>query len=86
MDKIYEEFLKKYLSQKIKETRKQQGLTQEQMAEALDISTRAYANIEHGKSICKVQTMFHFLSFYQDPENLLKEIAQILEEVKESIG
>ena len=56
------------------------------MAEALDISTRAYANIEHVKNICKVQTMFHFLSFYQDPENLLKEIAQILEEVKESIG
>ena len=86
MNKIYEEFLKKYLSQKIKETRKQQGLTQEQMAEALDISTRAYVNLEHGKSICKVQTLFHFLSFYQDPENLLKEITQILEEVKENIS
>lgn len=86
MDRIYEDILKEYLAKKIKETRKQEKLTQEQMAEELNISTRSYANIEHGQSICKVQTLFHFLSFYHEPEQLLKEITQLIENTKENIG
>ncbi len=80
MDKIYEEIIKAYLAKQIKKTRLQKGLTQEQMAERLDISPRSYSKIEHGQSICKVQTLFHFLSLYKSPEKLMKDILRLIEE------
>lgn len=85
MHKIYEDISREYLSEKFKETRKQLGLTQEQMAEKLDIAPRSYIEIEHGKSLCKVQTLFHFLSFFHSSEELIKEITELFAEATKTV-
>jgi len=75
MDKTYyEEIIRKYLSTKLIETREQQNLTQEQMAEKLHIATRSYIEIEHGKSMCKVCTLFYYLEQLEEPEKLIQDI------------
>ena len=55
------ERIKNYLSAEFKKTRIELGLTQEQMAEKLAISTRAYADIERKKSCCSLDTLAMFL-------------------------
>lgn len=77
--------LKKYLTKKIKEVRKSLGLTQEEMAEKMDISTRSYVDIEHGISLCKTVTLFQFLSFCDlELNQMQKEIKQLLDSVCEN--
>lgn len=50
-------------------TRFECGLTQEQMAEKMDIGPRAYAELESGRSLCKTDTFFKFLVYCSlDPE------------------
>lgn len=80
MDKMYEEILKEYLSKRMKETRLERGITQAEMAEKLDIETRSYYNVEHGISLCKVPTFFHFLAFSLYPEKIVNEILQLMAE------
>ena len=80
MSKTYERVLKEYLTEKIKKTRKNLGLTQEKMAEGLEISTRSYADIERGISLCKTTTLFHFLFFCGlELNQMQKEIEQLWE-------
>ena len=75
------ECIKNYLSAEFKKTRIELGLTQEQMAEKLAISTRAYADIERKKSCCSLDTLAMFLkcccrkrqAFF---ENFLKALDQ----------
>ena len=55
------ERIKNYLSAEFEKTRIELGLTQEQMAEKLEISTRAYSDIERGKSCCSLDTLAMFL-------------------------
>ena len=55
------ERIKNCLSAEFKKTRIELGLTQEQMAEKLAISTRAYADIERKKSCCSLDTLAMFL-------------------------
>jgi len=45
----------KSLGSRIKEARKQKGLTQEQLAERTDLSTTHISNIENGKAIPSLQ-------------------------------
>lgn len=45
---------------RIKQVRKQLGLTQEAFAEALDISYSAYKKLESGENIPSVDTLFKF--------------------------
>lgn len=49
--------IKKELGEKIKRLRKKQGLTQEQFAEMIDISSRNVSNIELGISFPKPETL-----------------------------
>ncbi len=56
--------LKKELGEKIKRFRKIRGLTQEQLAEMIDISARNLSNIEQGISFAKAETL----------ENILKSL------------
>lgn len=49
--------IKKELGEKIKRIRKNRGLTQEQLAEMVDISSRNLSNIEIGVSFVKSETL-----------------------------
>ena len=49
--------IKKELGEKIKRIRKQRGLTQNQLAELIDISPRNLSNIELGLSFVKSETL-----------------------------
>ena len=49
--------IKKELGEKIKRSRKKKGLTQEQLAEMVEISARNLSNIELGISFAKAETL-----------------------------
>ena len=49
--------IKKELGEKIKRIRKQRGLTQNQLAELVDISPRNLSNIELGINFVKAETL-----------------------------
>ncbi len=49
--------IKKELGEKIKRLRKKRGLTQERLAELVDISPRNLSNIEVGISFVKAETL-----------------------------
>jgi len=49
--------LKKELGEKIKRVRKQRNLTQEELAEMVDISPRSLSNIEVGACFVKSETL-----------------------------
>lgn len=49
--------LKQELGEKIKRIRKNRGLTQEQLAELIDISSRNLSNIELGQNFPKAETL-----------------------------
>ena len=49
--------LKKQLGTKIKRVRQKQGLTQEQLAEKIDIATRTLCGIENGENFLTADTL-----------------------------
>lgn len=53
--------IKQELGEKIKRIRKQKGLTQEQLAEIVDISSRNLSNIEVGANFPKAETLERLL-------------------------
>lgn len=53
--------IKKEVGEKIKRLRKHNGLTQEQLAELVDISSRNLSNIEQGISFPKPETLENIL-------------------------
>lgn len=55
------EKLRYYTSNLLADYRKTHGLSQEKMAEILNISTRAYSNIERGKFCCSLETFINYL-------------------------
>ena len=59
-DKIYSEF-KNYFRCELLRARDQAGRTQEEMAALLEMSPRAYADLESGRSCCSTVTLLLFL-------------------------
>lgn len=53
--------LRQEIGQRIKRVRKQKNLTQEQLAEIMEISSRNLSNIELGNSFPKPETLEKFL-------------------------
>ena len=51
-------------SKQIYYARKEMGLTQEQAAEALGISTRWYQDIENGKHLCSGEITLKIMAFF----------------------
>lgn len=49
--------IKKELGEKVKRLRKRRGLTQEQLAELIEISPRNLSNIEQGITFAKAETL-----------------------------
>ena len=56
--------IKKKLGEKVKRLRKEQGYTQEQFAEMIDISSRNVSNIEQGISFPKPETLEKFVKSF----------------------
>lgn len=63
--------IKKEVGEKIKRLRKKSGLTQEQLAELVDISSRNLSNIEQGISFPKPETL----------ENILESLSTTTQEL-----
>ena len=88
--------LKQILGEKIKRKRKQRGLTQEQLAEKIDISTRNLSNIEIGLNYPKAETLEKILkslnitteelfanNHIKSKEELVSEIKKYVEIIKD---
>ncbi len=83
--------IKKLLGKRIKELRKQRKMTQEQVAEIMNIETTSLSNIENGKyyptaeNLEKIMQILHAdpralfcFEHCQEPEDLITEIGEIL--------
>ena len=56
-------------------------LSQEKMAEQLNISLRSYSNLEHGKYCCSLTTFINYVNNFDiDKDKLFSELADILNE------
>lgn len=53
--------LQEYLMNEMFDKRCALGISQEEMASKLEISTRQYSNLETGKSLCSMKTLVLFL-------------------------
>ena len=62
----YKLILRVLLRVELREYRKSCGNTQEEMAEKLHISTRSYADLEHGKYGVSTITLLFFLALLPD--------------------
>ena len=87
--------IKKELGEKIKRLRNKKGLTQEQLAEKIDISSRNLSKIELGLSFVKAETLERILEsldvtteemfandHIKNSEELRAEINQYLDKLK----
>ena len=72
------ERLKCYLRNEFVNRRTELGISQEQMAENLNISLRSYANLENGRYCCSLVTFINYLNNCDvDKERIFIEIAEI---------
>lgn len=90
--------IKSSLGNRIKELRKQRHLSQEKLAELVDISQNALSYIETGENFCTAETLEKIISalgidalelfdfrHQKDNSTLLAEINQILKNTPEKI-
>lgn len=68
--RVYKGSTKRYLIPMLKPWRKARGLTQENMAEKLRMSSRSYAALERGESGLSATTLLFFLAELSDEELL----------------
>ncbi|MCM1010077.1 MAG: helix-turn-helix domain-containing protein [Fusobacterium sp.] len=91
--------IKRELGEKIRRARKSRGLTQEELAEKIDISSRNLSNIEVGANFPKSETLEKILKalnittqelfendYLRDSEALFADINEYLERVKDNRG
>ncbi len=87
--------IKELLGKRITELRKQQNISQEELAEKLDISQKSLSKIETGRNFLTSETLEKLLKaldikctelfnfeHLQAPENLYEEIQKHLEKIK----
>ena len=85
MKRIYRQILKETLHEEIVKTRAELGLTQEQMAEVLEMDTRSYVDLDHGKYSCSVLTFVLFLLYCcADSRALLIKIRSRFDEARDN--
>lgn len=89
--------IKRELGEKVKRIRKNRGLTQEELAEMIDISSRNLSNIEVGANFPKSETLEKILKalnittqdlfendYLRESDALLEDINEYLEQVKDN--
>lgn len=71
------------ISTKLKDKRKQVGLTQEQIAQKLHVSRQTISNWETGKSIPDIYSLVELSNIYDiSLDNLIKEDVVMMKELK----
>ena len=78
--RVYKELTQKYLAPQLKSWRKAGSMTQEQAAELLRMSSRAYADLERGESGFSATTLLLFLAQLSDSE-IVELVRAFLKEV-----
>lgn len=82
MREIYRIALKNFLRFEFLNARIQLQLTQEEMAEKLNISTVAYNEIENGVYLCSTTTLALFIAnCCPNPEAFVQELQSIIEKI-----
>ena len=84
-DKKMHSVFKEVITEHIKATRKELGLTQAEMATKLQIDLRTYCNIESGRSLCGKMTLLMYLVYICPDVNGLLENIKNRKEEKEKI-
>lgn len=78
------EGLKIYLKNEFANKRSELGISQEKMAENLNISLRSYSNLEHGKYCCSLSSFINYVNNCNaDKDKLFSEAAEILKNCDE---
>jgi len=84
--------IKEEFGEKIKRMRQNRGLTQEQLAEAVDISQRALSAIERGENFVTAETLEKLLKALNTTSdelfalNHLKPQAELLDEINKNLS
>ena len=80
MRKHYTNILKEFFQEKLFYRRVDLGITQEEMAHRLQMASRTYVDLDHGKTCCSALTLALFLIYIcADPLAFLKELQNVLE-------
>lgn len=80
MRKQYTDTLRHFFHMKVKRSRKDLGITQEEMADRLLMAGRTYIDLEQGKNCCSALTLVLYLIYVcADPAVFLAELKQALE-------
>lgn len=78
------EYLKVKFKNEFMTKRAELELSQEKMAECLNISLRSYSNLEHGKYCCSLTTFINYVNnFDVDKDKLFSELAELLKHADE---
>lgn len=86
MKKIYITIFKQCFRAYLLQTRTKLGLTQNQMAEKLNIGSRAYADLERGKFCCSAITLVFFLLLCEDSyDTFLEDLRKSFNEIYERV-
>ncbi|MBE7032941.1 MAG: hypothetical protein E7406_01790 [Ruminococcaceae bacterium] len=87
MRPYYSKILKELFYQNIIYTRAKLGLTQEQMAETLEMDVRSFMNLDHGKNGCSALTLSLYLIYFcEDVPKFLSELKAEFEKEDNSIA
>lgn len=80
------ENLKHYLKIQLNSKRADLNLSQEKMAEKVDITLRAYQNLEHGKSFCSAYALINFINNCNiDKDKLFSDFSRIINNTEDDI-
>lgn len=80
MRRHYTKVLKSFFHQKLFRSRVDLGITQEEMADKLSMSSRTYVDLDHGKTGCSALTLALFLIYIcADPLGFLEELRDAFE-------
>ena len=72
------DILKNYFKNEFASRRAELGLSQEEMAENLNISLRSYSDLEHGKYCCSLSSFINYVNNCEaDKDKLFSDFAEI---------
>ena len=75
MRRHYTKVLKSFFHQELFRSRVDLGITQEEMADKLSMSSRTYVDLDHGKTCCSAVTLALFLVYVcEDVHTFLEEL------------
>lgn len=83
MRKQYTQIFKEFFHSKLIRSRDDLGISQEEMAERLEMAGRSYIDLDHGKSGCSAITLVLYLIYICDePQAFLDELKEAFENCK----